>query len=117
MTSPTAQETFALALQHHQAGRLPEAERLYRLILAHDPRHAGAIHHLGVMAHQVGRNDVAVDLIRRLVALSPDDAEARYNLGVVLSDRGNSTRPSPPIARPSPSTPTTPKPTAISAMP
>jgi Flp pilus assembly protein TadD len=38
----------------HQAGRLNEAEGLYRQILAVDPNHADGLHLLGVMAHQRG---------------------------------------------------------------
>jgi hypothetical protein len=33
----TIPEALAIALQHHQAGRLPEAERIYRQILQADP--------------------------------------------------------------------------------
>ena len=44
MTIPQA---FDLALQRHRAGRLAEAEALYRQILAAQPKHAEAWHHLG----------------------------------------------------------------------
>jgi protein O-GlcNAc transferase len=59
---------FGDAVRHHQAGRLNEAERLYREVLQADPRHADALHFLGVLAHQAGRNDVAVDLIDKAIA-------------------------------------------------
>jgi protein O-GlcNAc transferase len=72
MTQLTIQQTFDLALQHHQAGRLQEAERLYRQILTQQPEHAVAMHHLGLIAYQAGRNDAAVDLIRRAIALDPN---------------------------------------------
>jgi predicted O-linked N-acetylglucosamine transferase (SPINDLY family) len=88
MAQFTIQQTFDLALQHHQAGRFPEAERLYRQVLARQPDHTDAMHNLGVLAHQVGRNDVAVDLIRRTLALNPNLAEAHNNLGSVLRDTG-----------------------------
>jgi protein O-GlcNAc transferase len=88
MADLTIQQTFDLALQHHQAGRLPEAERLYNQILALQPEHAGAMHYLGVIAHQLGRNDIAVDLIRRAIAISPTWPEAHSNLGAVLKDKG-----------------------------
>jgi tetratricopeptide (TPR) repeat protein len=88
MAQLTIQQAFDLAVQHHQAGRLREAEQLYRRILAQQPEHAGAMHSLGVIAHQVGRNDVAVDLIRRAIALNPNNAKAHNNLGNVLTDKG-----------------------------
>jgi protein O-GlcNAc transferase len=82
------QQTFNSALQHHQAGRLREAENLYRQVLAQQPTHFGAMHLLGVIAYQAGRYDVAVDLIRRAIALRPDFAEAHSNLGNALKDSG-----------------------------
>ena len=88
MPPVTVQQAFELALQHHRAGRLAEAEALYRQILAVDPRHADALHLLGALAHQVGRNDVAVGLIRQAIAVNPDYPEAYNNLGVALRDHG-----------------------------
>ena len=81
-------EQFAEALGHHQAGRLAEAERLYRQIWAIDPNHADSLHLLGLVARQQGRNDAAVELIGRAVALRPDFAEARNNLANALRDLG-----------------------------
>jgi protein O-GlcNAc transferase len=37
-------DSLQRAIQHHQAGRLPQAEALYREILAHDPRCVDAVH-------------------------------------------------------------------------
>jgi protein O-GlcNAc transferase len=88
MAQLTIQQGFDLAVRHHQAGRLQEAERLYRQILLQQPKHAGAMHYLGLTANQQGRNDIAVDLIRRAIALRPIWAEAHYNLGVALKDKG-----------------------------
>ena len=62
------QGMFNEALAHHQAGRLPEAEQLYRQILALEPRHADSLHLLGVLAQQVGRHDIALELIGRAIA-------------------------------------------------
>src|SRR5262249_44463329 len=39
---------FALAVRDHQAGRLFEAEKLYRQALAVDPSHVTSLHHLGI---------------------------------------------------------------------
>ena len=78
MTIPQA---FDLALQHHQAGRLAEAEPLYRQILAADPRHSDALHLLGVIAHQVGQHVPAIDLIRQAISLAPGNPNYHSNLG------------------------------------
>ena len=79
------QQAFELAVQHHQTGRLAEAEAIYRQILAVQPRHAGALHLLGVLAHQTRRNDVAVDLIRQAIAIVPENADFHSNLGIAFS--------------------------------
>lgn len=64
----TVDQAFALALQHHQAGRLPQAEGLYRQILAVQPAHGDSLHLLGVMAIQVNRAAEAVELIEKAIA-------------------------------------------------
>jgi len=85
---PAVQQIFDLALQHHQAGRLQEAENLYGQILAQQPEHADAMHLLGVLALQAGRNDIAVDLIRQAIAHQPSNPEALVNLGNALKAKG-----------------------------
>ncbi|MDR3771709.1 MAG: tetratricopeptide repeat protein [Terracidiphilus sp.] len=76
------------ALKHHRQGRLAEAERIYRRILALDARHAGSLHLLGTLAHQVGRHDVAVQLIRAAIAIDPSQAAYHSNLGAILQAQG-----------------------------
>ncbi len=88
MTSAQIQEVFRQAMLEHQAGRLQQAEPLYRQILAADPRHADAYHLLGVIAHQVGRGDVAVELINRAIAIHPLAADFLNNLGLALFSLG-----------------------------
>jgi protein O-GlcNAc transferase len=82
-----AERQFAEALDHHRAGRLAEAEQLYRQICAAEPGHVAALHRLGVVAHQLGRADAA-GFLKRAVALKPDVAEMHNDLGVVLGARG-----------------------------
>jgi protein O-GlcNAc transferase len=77
----TILQALQIALQHHQAGRLSNAEALYRQILAVQPNHADALHFLGVIAHQVGRHDVAMELIRQSIVLNPRNSAAHSNLG------------------------------------
>jgi len=90
MTMPPEmiQQAFALAVQHHQAGRMREAEQLYRQILAREPTHADALHRLGLIAYQAGHVDAAVDLIRKAAAANPSHAPAYSNLGNALRDKG-----------------------------
>ena len=81
MPAVTVQKSFQLAVRYHQAGRLGEAEALYRQILAVQPDHADALHFLGVIAHQIGHHDVAVERIRQALVVAPNDAAAHSNLG------------------------------------
>jgi protein O-GlcNAc transferase len=82
-----SERTLATAMAHHRAGRLTEAERLYRLVCDSDPKNARAFHLLGVVAHQLNRSDAA-SLVGRAVMLDPDFAEAHNDRGVILAARG-----------------------------
>lgn len=83
-----ADQAFALALQHHRAGRLAEAERGYREILRHVPEHADSLHLLGVIAMQTGDLRSALLLVQRAVSLRPDAAVCRNNLGQIFDRMG-----------------------------
>ena len=77
-----------LALRHHTAGRLPQAEHIYQKILQADPNQPVALQLLGVIASQVGKSGIAVDLITKALAINPDYAEAHNNLGVAFKNLG-----------------------------
>lgn len=72
------------AIRFHQAGRLSEAEQLYRQILAIDPHFAEIQNNLGVALQARGNLDEAVAAYRQAVALKPDMAEVHNNLGNVF---------------------------------
>jgi protein O-GlcNAc transferase len=84
----TLQRLFESALAYHQSGRLADAEKIYRQILARNPNHADALNMLGVLMGQASRFDAAVELIRRAVQIKPDYAEAHGNLGNTYKDLG-----------------------------
>jgi protein O-GlcNAc transferase len=81
-------DIFQAAVQHHQAGRVAEAEKIYRQIISANPNHADSIHLLGVVAYQSGNATEAIRLIERAVALDPNRAEYLANLGLILSAAG-----------------------------
>jgi predicted O-linked N-acetylglucosamine transferase (SPINDLY family) len=87
MPALTPEQAYELALQHHRANRLPEAESLYRQLLASDPNHADALHMLGVLANQMGRASDAIELIRRAIQLNCGRAIYHNNLGLVLASQ------------------------------
>src|SRR5260370_694412 len=82
-----SEQTLAAAMDQHRAGRLANAERLYRLVCDTDPKNARAFHLLGVVAHQLRRPDAA-SLVGRAVLLDPDFAEAHNDRGVILAANG-----------------------------
>jgi len=88
-TMATIPEAFAIAVQHHQAGRLQAAEQIYRLILQAEPDHADTIHLLGVIAYQVGQYEIAVASMERAIALNGSVAAFHNNLGNAWKERGN----------------------------
>jgi protein O-GlcNAc transferase len=88
MTTLTIQDAFDQALRHHQAGKLADAEAIYRQILAQQPKHPDALHLLGVIAHQVGKNQIAVDLINRAITLNSTASIYHNNLGMALNELG-----------------------------
>lgn len=88
--APNVQEILTRAVERHEAGKLPEAEALYREILGIAPRHSIALNLLGVVALQVGRPDVAIDLIGQAIEVDPRDGGAHYNLGTAHLGLGQS---------------------------
>ena len=75
-------------LQHHGAGRLREAEALYRQALAEDPHNIDALHFLGVVALQRGDPGQAVVLISQALSRNPANPPACNNLGLALAAQG-----------------------------
>jgi tetratricopeptide (TPR) repeat protein len=82
---PTMLET---GLQHHRAGRLAEAERVYGQVLALDANHADALHLLGAIAHQTGQYHIAVATIGKAIEIKPEIAAYHTNLGTALKALG-----------------------------
>jgi len=83
------QNTLAAALDHHRAGRLAEAEALYRQILAVDARHSDSLHLVGMIEHQRGQHELAISMIRAAIAIDPGVAAYHSNLGSVFQAQGN----------------------------
>jgi predicted O-linked N-acetylglucosamine transferase (SPINDLY family) len=81
MPELTLAQALETAVAHHQAGRLAEAERIYRQILDLVPDHADALHLLGLVAVQVGHTAAAIDLIGRALAVEPEAGVYHSSLG------------------------------------
>jgi tetratricopeptide (TPR) repeat protein len=79
-----AQFQRALALQ--TAGRLDEAEALYRRIVDFKPQ--WTLTNLGVILRTTGRLDEAETTLRAALAADPENASARHSLGMTLLQLG-----------------------------
>jgi Flp pilus assembly protein TadD len=76
----TLQDALRLAMDHHSAGRLRDAESIYRQILQQQPNEPSTLHLLGVLAIQAGRADAAAPLIERAIELQPNEPLFHSNL-------------------------------------
>jgi predicted O-linked N-acetylglucosamine transferase (SPINDLY family) len=79
---------FAGAQQAHRAGRLEQAEQLYRAVLAQVPDHADALHLLGLLRSQQGNHADAARCIQQALALAPRRPDFHNNLGEVQRRQG-----------------------------
>ena len=86
--SPLIQALVGHGLRHHRAGRLPEAERIYRQILAINAQQADCLHLLGMIAYQAGRHEAALEMIRQAIAIDKKVPAYHSNLGTVLQSQG-----------------------------
>src|SRR5262245_49792368 len=78
-------------LEHERAGRLAEAEAVYRGVLTAQPNHAEACHLLGRLRHASGDTDGAVDFLRRAIRLDPGAAHYLKSLGDICTSEGRIT--------------------------
>ncbi len=72
------------ALKLHRDGRLGEADRIYRAILAADPHDFDALHLSGVLKHQQGRSLDGLRLVAAALRSQPGSRAALANYGVIL---------------------------------
>jgi len=80
-------KNLALAAEHQKAGRMEEAESMYREILRENPRHVDALCLLGTICAYDNRVDEAERLFRRSIAQAPDFAGAILDLGRLLKEQ------------------------------
>jgi predicted O-linked N-acetylglucosamine transferase (SPINDLY family) len=76
------------ALNHHHAGQLAEAEKLYKQILKTEPNNSGVFHNLGLIAHQVGKKDIAEKLVKKAIEINPNNYVYHSSLGFFSRKRG-----------------------------
>ncbi len=84
----SAEDSLKIAWEHHQAGRLLEAESLYRRIIAVRPESANVLCLLGIAVRQQGKIALAIAFYEQAIAQQPDFVEAHLNKAHVLLDIG-----------------------------
>ena len=80
----TVPQVMQRAEQLRQLGQLAQARDLCQQVVAAQPRHADALHLLGVILHQGGDSAGAIEMLRRAVAVSPNIPLYYSNLGEML---------------------------------
>jgi protein O-GlcNAc transferase len=78
-----ASDLFKSAAEHHRAGRLSVAETGYRDVLTMNPRHANALHMLGIVLSARNEDEAAIEYIRKALIEQPDDQNFLNNYGVL----------------------------------
>ena len=84
----SADQSFAEAVAHHQAGRFAEAEKLYNAVLNLAPQHGDALRMLGVLYLQMKKPGDALPTLQAALKVSPDNPEILTNLGSLLLWQG-----------------------------
>ncbi|MBI9084518.1 MAG: tetratricopeptide repeat protein [Desulfobacterales bacterium] len=83
---PRPNNKLGVALE--KRGRLAEAERQFRYVIALDPAHPYAYFNLANTLARRGRSAEAVENYQKSLVLVPDNPGARINLGVALAGLG-----------------------------
>src|SRR5439155_24011243 len=76
---PGSGDAFREAARLQGAGKLDEAERLYRAVLETDADHFDALHALGIIAAQRRNFSAADELLRRALAVDPPPPDPLAN--------------------------------------
>ncbi len=79
---------FTRAVNHFQAGRYRQAEKICRQILKRNPAHKAALEICGLIALQQRAWTRARSLLGRLLERDPDNASAQCNMGLACLELG-----------------------------
>ena len=82
-----ARELIAKAAEHHRAGRLEDAEAIYREILRRDPGNLEALRLLALIAMKTEHYGQAESLLKRAVEIAPDFLAAWIDLSRAQLER------------------------------
>jgi tetratricopeptide (TPR) repeat protein len=77
----TIEKALQKAIEAHKAGKLQDAESLYRAILQTQPKHPDANHNLGVLAVSVSKPSAALPLFK--IALEANPSQGQFWISYV----------------------------------
>ncbi len=71
----TIEQALQQAVEAHKAGKLQDAEALYRAILQAQPRHPDANHNLGLIAVSLNKSELALPLFKIALEANPNQGQ------------------------------------------
>mgnify|MGYP001329318353 CR=1 FL=1 len=71
----TRDQALQKAVEAHKAGKIQEADRLYKSILKAQPKHPDANHNMGVLAVGVGKVEEALPFFKTALEANPNTAQ------------------------------------------
>ena len=83
----SSQQKLSVLLEHYQAERYDEAEKLALSITQEFPKNKVAWKVLTAVLKQNGKTNEALIVCQKSVQLDPQDAEANKNLGILLQEQ------------------------------
>jgi Tetratricopeptide repeat/Glycosyltransferase family 9 (heptosyltransferase) len=86
--SITVDQAMSMAVAHHKANRLVQAEEIYRKIIQVHPDFHWALHNLADIARMARKYQPAMELVDRALALDPNNAAYHNTRAVVLFSIG-----------------------------
>lgn len=84
----TLPQAMQVAVQHHQAGDLQQAQTIYQKVLQVQPNHSDASHLLGLIAYHHQNYEEAILLIQQAIRFNNTVPSYHNSLGKVLRSQG-----------------------------
>lgn len=77
-------QLYQRALSLHHAGKLTDAEGLYKTLLSYFPNQVEILTTLGIVLLQQGRSEAGLQQLKKSLSLNPNQPAALYNMAVEL---------------------------------
>jgi lipoprotein NlpI len=77
-------QLYQRALSLHHAGKLADAEGLYKTLLSYFPQQVEILTTLGIVLLQQGRSETGIQQLKKSLSINPSQPSALYNMAVEL---------------------------------